>query len=67
MSDKIQYFTITDTCKLLHISLSTARRGLFANKSKPWTSAVRVGRRVLMPLAALSQLVPYNSSEDEAE
>jgi len=62
LNNNIQYYTIKEVCHILRISPSTAARGLKAAKSKPWTSAIRAGRRVLIPQSALIQLEPYNSS-----
>lgn len=66
MNNYIQYYTIREVCQLLRISPSTAVRGLKAAKSKPWSEAVRMGRRVLIPQTALTQLTAYKSSSDEA-
>jgi len=63
MKKKVQYYTIQETCKIMHISLSTATRGLRALKDKPWTEAVRLrNRRVLIPRKVvdnLSDIHPY--------
>ena len=61
MSDNIQYYTINEVCQLLRISPSTAGRGLRANKAQPWISALRVGKRIIIPQTALNQLSAYKT------
>jgi len=66
MNNNIQYYTVRETCEILRISPSTATRGLKASKSKPWTAAIRLGRRVLIPQTALNQLTAYKKDSTEA-
>ena len=66
MNNNIKYFTIKEICQILHISQSSAARGLKASKNKPWTEAIRLGRRVLIPQTAFNQLTPYKKDSTEA-
>ena len=62
--DSKLFFTLRETIKILHISESTAMRGLKAQKSQPWISALHVStRRILIPVQAVYNLKKYEPKQ----
>ena len=64
-SPKVETFlTIRETCDFLRISRSTAARLLRRggsdgrNSPAPFNSAIRLGRKILIPLSAINSLAP---------
>jgi len=56
-----EFYTLKEVVERLRISLSTASRRLKESKEAPWNYAVKIGRRVLIPVEAIqaSKLPEY--------
>jgi len=58
-----QFYTIKEVCELLRISPSSAARGLRAGKNLPWTSARKIGHRVIIPIQAINSIPNYSTDK----